>query len=557
MLVIIRIFIHVVLIGVSTAFFCVLYKRSYVNHVPEEVQVKGIRGWFLLIMLIAFLVRIIEFGNIPGGLNQDEARTAIDAKAILEYGTDIFGVPNPAWLSSMLKGHQSVMLAWLQIPFIKAFGYSIFSIRLPMLLISLLGLVVIFFYVRDIKGDRIALIVFALTAICPYYIMKSRFALDCDVFAHFVLFGMFFLNKLKKRYIFFSMVFFGLSMYCYGLAFVTIPFLLLFCAFWLYRKKIVNIRDILICMLIYFGVSLPEWATMVINAFDLESITIYGLTCPYCFQDTRGSDLLFMNFSIQQLFKNLWYTFKIVFLQAYDNQINQIRYIGPYYIFSIPFLVWGIYKVIVKCKNEEEENTIKDVMLLLYGAAGLCTGILTPVNVSRIGHIFYPVLIFVGIGIADIVSRVWKYKYYVLGIYLLGAAIFCIRYFGEYKDTYGFYTDFCQAVSDVYNTGKGDGLRYKISTMGGYTFTPESIIMFYHKVNPLQYQGKEDMPDGLSFSEKFSFCFYSLTDAEKENVMPGDLWLVHDNVLEYLDSEYMLDITDYGTWNVITVLEEP
>ena len=82
----------------------------------------------MLIMLIAILVRVIEFGNIPGGLNQDEARTAIDAKAILEYGTDVFGISNPAWLSTMVEAnHQSVMLAWLQMPFIKVFGFSVFS----------------------------------------------------------------------------------------------------------------------------------------------------------------------------------------------------------------------------------------------------------------------------------------------------------------------------------------------------------------------------------------------------------------------------------------------
>lgn len=190
-------------------------------------------------MLIAFLVRVIEFGSIPGGLNQDEARTAIDAKAILDYGTDVFGISNPAWLSSMVEAnHQSVMLAWLQIPFIKVLGFSIFSIRLPMLIISLLGLVVLYLYVRDIKGEKIALIVLGLGAICPYYIMKSRFALDCDVFPHFALFGMFFLNKLEKKSIYLSMLFFGLSMYCYGLAFVTIPFLLFFSAIWLYRKKL-------------------------------------------------------------------------------------------------------------------------------------------------------------------------------------------------------------------------------------------------------------------------------------------------------------------------------
>ncbi len=551
---------HVALIGLSIVFFLVICKKSCVGggfSEDHQDHFEGAKWCFMLIMLIAILVRVIEFGNIPGGLNQDEARTAIDAKAILEYGTDVFGISNPAWLSTMVEAnHQSVMLAWLQMPFIKVFGFSVFSIRLPMLIISLLGLVVLYLYVRDIKGERLALVVLGLGAICPYYIMKSRFALECDVFPHFTLFGMFFLNKLEKKYIYLSMVLFGLSMYCYGLSFVTIPFLLLFSAIWLYRKKLVNIKDIFVCIFIYFATSLPEWVTMVVNALRLESVVVYGFTCPYCPYDVRRSDLLFMNFSFGQMIKNIWRAFEIVFLQNFDISINQIRYIGPYYIFSIPFLIWGIYKVFAKCKRgkDEKENT-RNVLLLLYGAAGLCTGVMVKVNVSRIGHIFYPILVLTGIGIIDIVRRRWKSRYYIIGIYMLGFTLFCVKYFGGYRETYGFYTDFCKAIIDLRDSGRGDGMLYKMSSMGGTTHTQESILMFYHQVNPLEYQGIENMEDGIPFSEKYTYYFFSVSEIEEEYIMPGEVWIVQDYFLEYLRSKYVMNVTDYGTWNVVTVAE--
>lgn len=547
--------IHGGLIGLSILFVYLCVRKNRINECYESVQVEHIKLWFLLIFTIAVLVRVIQFGNIPGGLNQDEARTAVDAKALLEYGIDKFGIKNPAWLSSPLEGHQSVMLAWLQMPFIKVFGYSILTIRLPMLVISLLGIVALFFYVRDIKGDRIALIVMALCAICPYYIMKSRWALDCDVFAHFALFGMLFLNKLKKKYVYLSMLFFGFSMYCYGLSFITIPFLLFFSAIWLYKRKVVDLKDILLCMIIYFGVSLPEWATMVINALKLDTITLYGLTCPYCPNSVRSSDLLFTNFNFMVLLKNIWYIFKIVFLQGFDSSVNQIRYIGPYYIFSVPFLFYGIYKMITFCRKEKKsEKTIRSELLIIYGLAGLCSGILVQVNANRIGYIFYPVLVFVGIGISEIISRSSKCGYYFSGVYLLCFTVFCLKYFGEYKDTQGFHTDFCKAVSDK-DIQQEDDKLYKISTgIGMSKTTQESILMFYHQVTPYEYQEVEKMRGGFYFHEKYTY--YLLSEESKENVELNDIWIVHDDAIEYLESEYELNILDYGTWNIVTVVAE-
>ncbi|MDE6893710.1 MAG: hypothetical protein K2P50_18120, partial [Lachnospiraceae bacterium] len=52
--------------------------------------------FFAFLLLLS--VRIMAFGEIPGGLNQDGAMAAVDAKALSEYGTDRFGVFLPAHL---------------------------------------------------------------------------------------------------------------------------------------------------------------------------------------------------------------------------------------------------------------------------------------------------------------------------------------------------------------------------------------------------------------------------------------------------------------------------
>lgn len=138
---------------------------------------------------------------------------------------------------------------------------------------------------------------------------------------------------------------------------------------------------------------------------------------------------------------------------------------------------------------------------------------------------------------------------------MLGFTLFCVKYFGGYRETYGFYTDFCKAIIDLRDSGRGDGMLYKMSSMGGTTHTQESILMFYHQVNPLEYQGIENMEDGIPFSEKYTYYFFSVSEIEEEYIMPGEVWIVQDYFLEYLRSKYVMNVTDYGTWNVVTVAE--
>ena len=45
---------------------------------------------FLFAILLAILVRTYRFGVVPGGMNQDGAMAAVDAKALGDYGTDQF-----------------------------------------------------------------------------------------------------------------------------------------------------------------------------------------------------------------------------------------------------------------------------------------------------------------------------------------------------------------------------------------------------------------------------------------------------------------------------------
>ena len=77
----------------------------------------------VLIILLAVFIRTWKFGAVPGGMNQDGAMAAVDAKALADYGTDRFGMRYPVHLTAWGFGQMSALLSYLMAPCIKLMGY--------------------------------------------------------------------------------------------------------------------------------------------------------------------------------------------------------------------------------------------------------------------------------------------------------------------------------------------------------------------------------------------------------------------------------------------------
>ena len=128
------------------------------------------------------------------------------------------------------------------------------TMRIPSLLCSIAGGVFFYLFMRDVFGERAGLIAALLVAINPWHLIQSRWALDCNLLPHFFMGGLYFLNRgltEKKRFLYISMLFFGLCMYCYGITIYTVPlFLVAVCAFYMIKKR-VTLRNAAVCALVY------------------------------------------------------------------------------------------------------------------------------------------------------------------------------------------------------------------------------------------------------------------------------------------------------------------
>ena len=94
---------------------------------------------FILILILGIGARLWMFGDVPGGINQDEAFAAREAWSLLHYGKDSFGYSYPMYLTAWGSG-MNALNTYLMMPFIALFGMHTWVFRLPQMLIGILSL---------------------------------------------------------------------------------------------------------------------------------------------------------------------------------------------------------------------------------------------------------------------------------------------------------------------------------------------------------------------------------------------------------------------------------
>lgn len=557
-----RYFNLICLLTIVVLFICEEYlpsKKRILGTTQPALECPCAITWEIL--LVAFVaIRLLALGDVPGGVNQDEAMGAVDALALSKYGTDRFGTFMPAHFRAWGFGQMSVLLSYLMVPFIKLFGFSTFTVRLPIFLLSLTGATAVYGFVKQAFGQKAAFITFLFLMINPWHFMQGRWALDCNAFPHMCIIGfcLFAEGLEKKKYLYLSMVFFALAMFAYGVSFFMVPvFLLAACIYLLCRKK-VSFRQVLLMALLYLIISFPIYGTMLINYMGWETVKLPFVTMPYFESSVRSGDILFFSEHIwSQLATNIRTLFRVVFLQAPDLIWNAIDDFGTIYQISLPFLVLGI--VIAVCtvvKSGDEKKKTLCALLLIFWGCGLFEGCcINSVNVNRINIIFYSHIIFTGLGITCLARR-WKPAAGIIAaIFLVQGMLFFNHYFTVWADEMDgvFYRDFTEAVAFA---GQQQSDYYYITPdtqYEGSANVSEILTQYVLKMDAKYFQGKTDafMGREISYQDRFHF--------ENPDVEHLNNW---DNVIYVIKTEnvryYHMDafkIKNFGDYSVAVPIQ--
>lgn len=207
------------------------------------------------IVILGAILRMWHLGQTPPSLNWDEVSLGYNAWSILTTGKDEYGQPMPFILRSY-DDYKPGLYSYFLIPFIAILGLTDFAVRFPAAISGTLGIIVVYFLVKEIFGTKhiliskkeidiriIALISALCFAISPWDIQFSRIAFESQVgMVLNLLVFMFFLKGLRNGW-FFVLSFFcaGLSIHMYQSEKVFIPLILLFLSI-VYMKKIWKLK---------------------------------------------------------------------------------------------------------------------------------------------------------------------------------------------------------------------------------------------------------------------------------------------------------------------------
>ncbi len=385
-----------------------------------------------VIIIIGAFLRIIGLSDIPCGLNQDEAFAGYEAFSLLNFGTDSSGYPFPCYFVSWGSG-MNVLESYLAIPFVALLGNTALSIRLPMLIISLLSLPVFYSLLKTIFNQKTALIGLCAISFCPWHIMLSRFGLESNLAPSFLLFGLYFLIKGLKNSIWWllSAVMYGISLYAYSITWIVVPFTLV--AFFIYLiicKQKLNVKNLIISGVILFIFALPFILFMLVNMNVIGEIKTAVFSVPKLIAMRSGEISLHNLLNAERYYDVI----KLV-LGGSDNLIwNSTNQFGMYYLFSIPFIIIGIV-VLARhfSKNAHQENLILIGFVCSFIAAVTVSGI----NINKANHLHIYTLIMLSVGISAAINF-FKHKRRIFAVllcvlYATGIVSFTVYYFKDYN----------------------------------------------------------------------------------------------------------------------------
>ena len=445
----------------------------------------------IFIFMLAAFARLRQFGAIPGGLNQDEAFAGYDAWALLHYGVDSSLHKYPVYLTAWGSG-MNALESYLMIPFVALFGLKVWVIRLPQVIMGLLGVAAAYCVGKRIS-TRTGLLFAFLLAVSPWHIMLSRWALESNLAPGFLLFALlFFLKGLENgRYLYLSAVLYGLSLYSYATIWPVVPFIIAAQVVYAMRKgKLKAGRQLYISGGILLAFALPLLLFLAVNCGYIREIDL-GLFSVPRLPVMRSGEISLRN--IPDNLKNMWE----ILLSRGDGLIwNTPEKFGIYYPVSLLFAVIGLWESLRKLTGR---RYAPEVFLLIGLAGGFVLSLLINVNVNRMNIIFMALIAFAAVGLDSVFGSLGKKAgIAVLAVYAALFISFEAYYFKDYPDAIS--ADFRSGAGEAIETAMGyDGDIY---VEGMY----HSQILFYSRLSPYEYDRSvqyEHYPAAYLSAKKF------------------------------------------------------
>ena len=294
---------------------------------------------FVLILSLFLVTRLYKINEIPPTVYWDEASIGYNAYAISTHLIDEWGDKLPLHFRAFGEFKLPVYIYTTSF-FVKLFGLSTTTIRLPAVLYSLGILFFTYLLIRKVIGkDWIGIISSLLLCISPWFFVFSRTGYEATAGLFFFLLGTYLLLQVarNKFYFLFATLSFILSFYSYNSFRIIIPiwFVVLLGFMAADFKKAKRYWVVLAISLFIFVISLiPVWKLI---RYDAGSSRLAVVSLE------RKSDF----------FKNYFSHFspEFLFFKGDGNSRSQIPGHGQLYLIEAPFVFLGVWVILKSKKN--------------------------------------------------------------------------------------------------------------------------------------------------------------------------------------------------------------
>jgi 4-amino-4-deoxy-L-arabinose transferase-like glycosyltransferase len=443
---------------------------------------------FTSIFLLATIFRLWKLDSIPSGLNWDEISHGYNAYSILQTGKDQWGEAYPIFNFKAYGDFPTTFNMYLTVPFIKLFGLTALSIRLPTALFSLLFVAYTYLFTRLIlRKDSLALIAMSLSAFLPWLFFPSRGVFQ-STFSHtLLLMGLYHYLKTKNRphNLLLSSIFLGLSTYSYHNTRIIVPILLPF-LYYIHPFKI-N-RQTLPSLVLVILLVVPNainlfspssfarnrWVGIINpNSVNLINVKRNAFTGPQVINRLINNRPVYFIETLTLNYLNLLNPLPL-FFNGTQNQQLSIPQNGIIFIFLLPFLYYGIYLTF----HSSKLFYLLPLTIICLLPSALTVGDF-PVLRSSTSAIFY--IIFITIGLSKL-----KINY---SLTILTVFIFFLIYWSKYL-SYNY------SYSQVWQYGYKEAVSYVKENYQQYDQIiitkkygePHEFLLFYWPWDPQKYQ---------------------------------------------------------------------
>ena len=536
---------------------------------------------FILVMVIAALIRLVALDKVPLGLQQDEASIGYDAFCLATYGIDRNGYSWPIYPITWGCGGGSPLLIYLNVISISLFGTGIVKLRLIPAICGVLTVFLFFLILKLIFEEKsyrneVALLGAFFLAICPWHVILSRWSLDCNImpFNLMLAFYLFLLGVKKKNTPIYALsaAAFSVCMYSYGAATIVVPVFLLFMCIYGGKNKLLSLRQLLVSFAVFFVVFLPLLWFYCVNYLGFpEFISPYFSVNKFTAARTGEA---FISFDGNFLGKVLGNLKSMVLAATVGDPTHTLAHYYPGYAalfgFTFPFTALGFVLSILQTNlisvsykkngklvwgnNENEESTSRG---LLYGAGNAAFLALTLANVlllmvivpdtSRMVMAFIPFIYFFIKGSEFVVARSRTFFAGIAMILMIAAASFAKDYFTDYNRwaTSIYMPGYGEAISRAYELA-GDETPI-ISTYDGLS-SPFMLALYYTNYDPDKFYSTVEYKDPYAefrIAKSFANFTFGLPEDFTPSSYQGSVFVFSNAEVEAYDtSAYTIEQYD-------------